>query len=1514
MKKRLSTEKMRKRMAMALLLGTGLTLTTPFIEYTLGQSLQEEQLEKVNEQEEIATGEVLDADPNDKESFPDIIDVPGAGSEEEPEVLQKVEEVEENTTETPVKKSNQRMMTFSMVAESEPVYEVAKDEDFVFVENSAAGYIVNGKKGNFQYRGTDDYVEIPATIHGHVLTNYMRLFSHAPETLKGVKSTNPNIRGVHAMFTGSTNPTLDLSQFDTSNMTDLGYMFESSFTKEVNFGNMDTSKVVVFSRMFQNSYIEKLDLSNFDTSKAHQMDYMFHNSKATEIDVSSFNTSTVMYMNNMFSYTKAKTLDVSGFDTTNVNNMSSMFEGSVAEELDLSNFKTGKTVYMMSMFRNASAKKINLTNWDTRNVIKMESMFEGINVPELNLSSLKTPKVTIMSRMFSGATIPNLDLRSFDTSGVTTMSSMFRDFKGTVANLSSFNTSKVENMSSMFRDSNISHLDLRMFNTSNTISMDGMFQGAKATSIDVSSFNTMRITNMKDMFNGALATDINLGSFDTSYVTNMQNMFKGTRTSKLDLSSFDMGSVNNTDGMLEGITTKVGVTRSKGDADKLNASKGKPQTLVFTTKYALAKDEDFIGTINGNFKYVGDDEYVEVPHTIRGVNVTSYKDMFANTSVKGVISTNPKVTDMSNMFMGNTSTDLEVGTINTESVTNMSGMFQGTKATTLDLRNFVTSNVVNMGQLFKDSKVSELDLGGFDLTKVTNTTNMFSGTVASKGYARTSGDMTKLVNSTGKPAGLSFSIWSITAEQNTNQWTNGSVEISLKANSDTNGVAFVEMVNEPGRNLLVNSHREVGVGGKSEFVMYADLAPIFDKYGTEQTYSLSFDLKSQDTSKRNITNVYMQNGSSTKYSFVSKGLVVREEYQRYEIEGLTPSIASASETRAMLAFYGNYGTGNYSIIKNVKVELGDEATPWTPAPEDKAGTGVSGDVFDVYDNGTYIFRVTDNKGNNRTVAHKVTNIDKVEPKATVTKGTTGWTSQDVELTIDATDDASGVKSITLPDGKVVNGSKATYKATENKTYSFKVTDNAGNIKTVTDTVSNIDRSVPVLTAVADNQQWTKDPININVTTAQSASGLTDVQMVKSPSLGMNKLRYADFKGNIGDSIPEGWNDGKASLNMEGIVAEIVQSPWEKDGKAYHIKVNENRNFLGRNDRMKVTPGTEITTSIYSKTNTVTTWYNFQDANGNEIERNSEKKFKHYKDDIYYYTLKVPENAVTYQIMRLGIGTPHVRTGEDTFARLKVEEGKEPTPWTPAPEDVSLSSTGKKYPIVANGMYTFKATYNNGLTSETSVNITNIDRTAPEITIKGNPENYTEDDTVTLEVTVKDTQSGMSGLTLPNGTTTTNTTATVKVTENGDYTFTAVDKLGNKTTHTEKVDKIMVPYKFYIYDNNGKPFKGVGYELLRDGNVHATAESDVNGLVDFGKVPLSGKYSIRQVKVPGGGAVNPGEQEVEVGDTTEPEEFISYPRGQELPATGTLENIRYLVLLTGVTTLTWVTRKRIKNRK
>ena len=184
------------------------------------------------------------------------------------------------------------------------------------------------------------------------------------------------------MFNKSEATTLDLSSFNTSNVTNMEGMFNKSEATALDLSNFNTSNVTNMSWMFSNSQTTTLNLSNFNTSNVTNMEEMFYKSQATTLDVSSFNTSNVTNMKYMFGSIPAITIDVSKFNTSKVTNMYAMFYRSQITTLDLSSFDTSNVTDMSFMFNNS---------------IKLKTIYAS--------NKFKTDLVTSSSNMFYNSTL-----------------------------------------------------------------------------------------------------------------------------------------------------------------------------------------------------------------------------------------------------------------------------------------------------------------------------------------------------------------------------------------------------------------------------------------------------------------------------------------------------------------------------------------------------------------------------------------------------------------------------------------------------------------------------------------------------------------------------------------------------------------------------------------------------------------------------------------------------------------------------------------------------------------------------------------------------------------------------------------------------------------------------------------------------------------------------------------------------------------------------------------------------
>lgn len=182
------------------------------------------------------------------------------------------------------------------------------------------------------------------------ITNFASMFNSARQltTIEGINQwvSTSTLQTTYAMFNNATKlNNLDLSNFDTTGVVSMGYMFAgTSALTNLNLGTWETGSVTDMSYMFKGaSSLANLDVSKWSTGKVQNMVSMFNGaSSLITLDVSSWDTSSVGLnmesdstkparygsMASMFnSASSLTTLDVSNWNTSNVQDMTNMFSG-----------------------------------------------------------------------------------------------------------------------------------------------------------------------------------------------------------------------------------------------------------------------------------------------------------------------------------------------------------------------------------------------------------------------------------------------------------------------------------------------------------------------------------------------------------------------------------------------------------------------------------------------------------------------------------------------------------------------------------------------------------------------------------------------------------------------------------------------------------------------------------------------------------------------------------------------------------------------------------------------------------------------------------------------------------------------------------------------------------------------------------------------------------------------------------------------------------------------------------
>jgi uncharacterized repeat protein (TIGR02543 family) len=208
---------------------------------------------------------------------------------------------------------------------------------------------------------------------------------------------------------------------DTSNVTDMSYMFYGCTLFNSDISSWDVSNVTDMYQMFYGCTLFNGDISTWDVSNVTDMSYMFYQCTSFNGDISSWNVSSVTDMYQMFYGCTSFNQDLSTWDVSNVNYMSSMFSSCTSFNQDLSTWDVSNVNYMSSMFSSCTSFNQDLSTWNTSNVTNMSYMFSGCTSFNQDLSTWNTANVTNMSSMFYGCTSFNQNIGFFDISNVTSM-------------------------------------------------------------------------------------------------------------------------------------------------------------------------------------------------------------------------------------------------------------------------------------------------------------------------------------------------------------------------------------------------------------------------------------------------------------------------------------------------------------------------------------------------------------------------------------------------------------------------------------------------------------------------------------------------------------------------------------------------------------------------------------------------------------------------------------------------------------------------------------------------------------------------------------------------------------------------------------------------------------------------------------------------------------------------------------------------------------------------------------
>lgn len=255
-----------------------------------------------------------------------------------------------------------------------------------------------------------------------------------------------NVTSMTTMFSGISVDTIDISNFNCPNVTDLSGMFSLTNVRNLVFpttGFAPKAEITqnMFNQFNEKETLESYDfLANFDTSSVTNMQYMFCRAHPVIKDGvaqplnfskyagSKFNTANVKDMASMFQESYFTSVNLTGLNTDSLTDMNNMFRKAwVMESVTFGDNWGSMCTNMSSVFyETEKIKTVDMSKLNSQSATTFNGMFyrckalESVSFP----SNLNTSNVTDMRGMFQNCTsLKGLDLSSFDITSNTELGS-----------------------------------------------------------------------------------------------------------------------------------------------------------------------------------------------------------------------------------------------------------------------------------------------------------------------------------------------------------------------------------------------------------------------------------------------------------------------------------------------------------------------------------------------------------------------------------------------------------------------------------------------------------------------------------------------------------------------------------------------------------------------------------------------------------------------------------------------------------------------------------------------------------------------------------------------------------------------------------------------------------------------------------------------------------------------------------------------------------------------------------
>ena len=155
---------------------------------------------------------------------------------------------------------------------------------------------------------------------------------------------------------------------------------------------------------------------------------------------------------------------------------------------------------------------------------------------------------------------------------------------------------------------------------------------------------------------------------------------------------------------------------------------------------------------------------------------------------------------------------------------------------------------------------------------------------------------------------------------------------TIKRKGGGNGVTMTEKRLKYGRQLLVETPDVVGTGRGVRMTQF-----FLDEIETDMPLYLSFEAKITDASYGYRFNIWWRDSNNVRLYVMSPTITLTDEYVKYSFPVDTSDLTDVTSILLNRSGSWDEDNPNYTYLKNLKLEYGVCATPFSAAPETESG-------------------------------------------------------------------------------------------------------------------------------------------------------------------------------------------------------------------------------------------------------------------------------------------------------------------------------------------------------------------------------------------------------------------------------------------------------------------------------------------------------------------------------------------------------------------------------------------------